>query len=74
MKDEKKLTAVDIFFIHAIQIVDGTENKETLFANYMDAKMVEMEQIKDAYYIGYDDAGTSPFAKGDDYYHNTYKR
>jgi len=74
MKDEKKLTAVDIFFIHAIQIVDGTENKENLFANYMDAKTIEKGQIKDAYYIGYDDAGTEPFPKGDDYYHTTYKK
>ncbi len=74
MKDEKKLTAVDIFFINAIQIVDGAENKESLFANYMDAKRIEMEQIKNAYYNGYDDAGLTPFAAGDDYYHNTYKK
>lgn len=51
----------------------GLTKEHTLYRNLVEkAKLMEKQQIKDAYYVGYEHAEHGVFPQGDDYYHKLY--
>ena len=67
MSNNKQQTSVE-------WLLEQFENKGHIgLHEKLQAKEMEKQQIKDAYYVGYENAEHT-FPQGDDYYHKTYNQ